>query len=76
MNETIRHGQWLQFRGRTKRAVGRLFADDALIARGDADIVSGALEESFARAKRRAVDGVSQGVDKLASTTKRLVNSI
>lgn len=76
MNETIRHGRWLQFVGRSKRAWGRMIGDDQLVARGDADIVAGAFEESFAVAKRRAVDGVSLGVDKLAQGTKRLVRSI
>lgn len=76
MSDSIRHGQWLQFVGRTKRGLGRAIGDDAMIARGDAEIVVGTLEESVAKARRRAVDGVSQGVDKLAAGTKRLVRSL
>jgi len=76
MSESIRHGRWLQFVGKTKRAWGRFTENDALVARGDAEIVAGALEESYAHAKRRAVKGFSTGVDKLAAGTKRLARTL
>ncbi len=76
MNREIRHGKWMQLSGRTKRAFGRLFGADDLAARGDAEIVAGALEESLGLAKQKAVDGISVGVDKLAASTKRLARSL
>lgn len=76
MNREIRHGKWLQFSGRTKRGFGRLVGNDDLAARGDAEIVAGALEESLGVAKQRAVDGITQGVDRFAATTKRIARSL
>ncbi len=76
MNREIRHGKWLQVTGRMKRAWGRFVGNDTLAAEGEADVVQGALEESLGIAKRRAVDSVTRGVDKLAATTKRIARSI
>jgi uncharacterized protein YjbJ (UPF0337 family) len=76
MNREIRNGRWLQITGRTKRAWGRFFGNDELAARGDAEIVAGALEESLGIAKKRAVNTVTRGVDRFAETTKRLARSL
>ncbi len=76
MNREIRNGRLLQLSGRMKRAWGGFVSDDELTARGEAEIVAGALEESLGVAKRRAVEGVNRGVDRLASATKRIARSI
>lgn len=76
MNQEIRHGRWLQLRGRLKRAFGRFFGYDGLAAEGDAEIVAGALEESIGIAKRKAVLRITSGVDRVAAQTKRLARSL
>lgn len=76
MNPEIRRGKWLQFVGRVKRAWGRFWGIDELESEGEALILKGAFEESLGVAKRRAVAQLSDGVDRLAATTKRLARSI
>lgn len=76
MNREIRHGKWLQVSGKAKRAWGRMVGDEQLASEGDADIVAGALEESLGVGKQRAVDGISRGVDRFATATKRIARSL
>lgn len=76
MNREVRHGKWLQLSGKAKRTWGRLVGNEELAAQGDTEIVAGALEESLGVGKQRAVDGISRGVDRFASTTKRIARSL
>lgn len=76
MNREIRHGRWLQFSGRIKRSWGNFWGIDDLVTRGEAEVVAGALEESLGVAKRRAIETVNRGVDRLAASTKRIARSI
>lgn len=46
MTRDIRMGRWLQLRGRAKMWWARLIGNDELEARGNADVVAGALQES------------------------------
>lgn len=76
MNKEVRHGKWLQVSGKAKRAFGNLVGNDDLTSKGEADIVAGAIEESYGVAKQKAVDGISTGVDRFAAATKRVARSI
>jgi uncharacterized protein YjbJ (UPF0337 family) len=76
MNKNIRSGRWLQIRGRIKRAWGALVGDDTATAEGNADVVSGAVEESVGVAKREAARGIARGADKVASVAKKAAKAI
>lgn len=76
MNKEIKQGRWKQITGKSKRAWGRLVGNEDLAARGEAEIVAGALEESMGIAKERAVSTVTRGVDRFAATTKKIARSL
>jgi uncharacterized protein YjbJ (UPF0337 family) len=76
MNQDIRDGRWRQVLGKAKRTWGRLVGNDAITAEGNADVVSGALQESIGVARKGAVNEVTRGVDAVASFAKRAARSI
>ncbi len=76
MNTDIHFGRWLQIRGRAKRAWGALVGDEELEARGNADLVAGAVEESIGVAKREAAREISRGADALASYAKKAARAL
>ncbi len=76
MNQDIRDGRWLQLRGKAKRAVGRFLGNESMAAEGNADVVTGALQESIGHARQGAAREVERGVDALAGFAKRAARSI
>jgi uncharacterized protein YjbJ (UPF0337 family) len=76
MNKDIFYGWWLQLRGRAKRAWAWLTGDEEMAAEGNADVVTGALQESYGVAKKQAVREVTRGIDTLAAVAKRTARSI
>ena len=76
MGRVVYAGRWLQLRGRLKRAWARLTGNDGLAAEGNADIVSGALKESYGTAKTRTAREIERGVDALASFAKKTTKSL
>ncbi len=76
MNQDIREGRWIKFRGRAKRAVGRIIGDSNLAAEGNADVVAGALQESIGQARQSAVRELDRGVDILAGYAKTAARTL
>ncbi len=76
MNRDILNGRWMQLRGRAKRAWARLMGDERGVNEANADIVTGALEESLGIARRDAAKKVTRAVDRLAGATKRLAHRL
>jgi len=76
MNQDIRDGRWRQVVGKAKRTWGRIVGSDVMTAEGNADVVSGALQESIGVARKTAVDEVTRGVDAVASFAKKAARSI
>jgi uncharacterized protein YjbJ (UPF0337 family) len=71
MSRDIREGRWLQIRGRIRRAWARLVGSEELAADANAEVVAGALQESYGVAKKQAAREVSRGVDSIAGAIKR-----
>jgi uncharacterized protein YjbJ (UPF0337 family) len=67
----IHEGRWLQRKGRIKRAWGALIGDAQVEAEGNADVVTGAVQESLGVARRDAARQISRGADALARLAKR-----
>jgi uncharacterized protein YjbJ (UPF0337 family) len=76
MTPDIREGRFLQLRGRIKRAWAELTGDDQALAQGNAQVVAGALQESYGIAKKQAAQEVARGADALASIAKRAAKII
>jgi uncharacterized protein YjbJ (UPF0337 family) len=76
MGQDIREGRWLQLRGRVKRTWARFTGNDTLAADGNADVVAGALQESYGTAKTRTAREIERGVDALASFAKRTARTL
>ena len=76
MSRDIQSGRWLQLRGRVKRAWGELVGNDETVAEGNAEVVTGALEESIGVAKREAAREISRGADTLAAYAKKAAKAI
>jgi uncharacterized protein YjbJ (UPF0337 family) len=76
MNREIRNGRWMQLRGRAKRAWARLIGDERMGNEANAEIVTGALEESVGIARRDAAKKVTRVVDRLAGATKRFAHRL
>ncbi len=76
MSRDIHSGRWLQIRGRVKRAWGALVGDDEITAQGNAEVVTGAVEESIGVAKREAAREFARGADTLASYAKKAAKVI
>lgn len=72
----IHEGRWLQWKGRAKRAWGALIGDSQVEAEGNADVVSGAVQESLGVAKREAAREVARGADALARIAKKAARAI
>jgi uncharacterized protein YjbJ (UPF0337 family) len=71
MSRDIHSGRWLQLRGRVKRAWGELVGNDQVTAEGNADVITGALEESIGVAKQQAARELARGVDAVAKVAKK-----
>jgi uncharacterized protein YjbJ (UPF0337 family) len=72
----IHEGRWLQWKGRIKRAWGALIGDDRVEAEGNAEVVSGAVQESIGVAKREAAREVTRGADAIARLAKKAARVI
>ena len=76
MGQDIREGRWLQLRGRMKRTWARVTGNDELAAEGNAEVVAGALQESYGTAKNRTAREIERGVDALASLAKKTARTL
>jgi uncharacterized protein YjbJ (UPF0337 family) len=76
MNRDIWEGRWLQLRGRVTRAWGSLLGNEDVAARGNADVIAGAMQQSLGVARTKAAREISRGVDRLAGFAKRAANSL
>ncbi len=76
MSRDIHEGRWLQVKGRAKRAWGALFGDTQLEAKGNADVVAGAIQESIGVARREAAREVARGADAVAKLAKKAADVI
>jgi len=59
-----------------KKWWAKLTRDESLDAAGDADIVAGALQESYGRVKEEGVREVARGIDKVARAAKKTLKDI
>jgi uncharacterized protein YjbJ (UPF0337 family) len=76
MSRDTHEGRWLQIQGRAKRTWARVVGSDELEARGNAEVVAGALQETVGLAKDTAAQEIARGVDAIASLAKRTARSI
>jgi uncharacterized protein YjbJ (UPF0337 family) len=76
MSRDIRNGRWLQIRGRVKRAWGELVGNETVTAEGNAEVVTGAVEESIGIAKREAAREIARGADTVASYAKKAAKAL
>ena len=76
MNQDIREGRWIKFRGKAKRAVARIIGDSNMAAEGNADVVAGALQESIGHARKSAAREIERGVDILAGFAEKAARSL
>ena len=76
MNRDVRVGRWLQLRGRMKLGWARLFNQRPMLADGHADVVAGALQESYGLARHQAVRDVTRGIDAVATVAKRFARTL
>lgn len=72
----IHEGRWLQWKGRAKRAWGEFIGDEQVEAKGNAEVVTGAVQESIGVAKREAAREVARGADALARLAKKAARAI
>ena len=72
----IHEGRWLQWKGRAKRAWGALIGDAQVEAEGNADVVTGAMQESIGVAKREAGREIARGADALSRLAKKAARAI
>jgi len=76
MSRDVWMGRWLQIRGRLKMAWASIVGDEELSARGNADVVAGALQESYGVAKKQTVREVTRGIDAVADVAKRAARAL
>jgi uncharacterized protein YjbJ (UPF0337 family) len=76
VNQDIRDGRWVQWRGRAKRAWGRLVGNEVMTAEGNADVIAGALQESIGVARKEASREVTRGVDAVADFAKKAAKAL
>jgi uncharacterized protein YjbJ (UPF0337 family) len=76
MNQDIRDGRWVQWRGKAKRAWGRLVGNETMTAEGNADVIAGALQESIGVARKEAAREVTRGVDAVADFAKKAAKAL
>ncbi|HEX8794135.1 MAG TPA: CsbD family protein [Polyangiaceae bacterium] len=72
----IHEGRWLQWKGRAKRAWGAWIGDAQVEAEGNADVVTGAVQESIGVAKREASREVTRGAEAIARLAKKAARAI
>jgi uncharacterized protein YjbJ (UPF0337 family) len=72
----IQEGRRLQWKGRARRAWGAFVGDPQIEAEGNAEVVTGAVQESVGVARREAARGVARGADALARLAKRAARAI
>jgi uncharacterized protein YjbJ (UPF0337 family) len=72
----MRYGRWLRIRGQMKKWWAKLTRDESLGAPGDADIITGAFQESYGRVKKDGVREASRRIDALAGVAKRTLRQI
>lgn len=72
----IHEGRWLQWKGRVKRAWGALIDDAQVEAEGNADVVTGAVQESLGVARREAAREVTRGAEAIARLAKKAARAI
>jgi uncharacterized protein YjbJ (UPF0337 family) len=76
MSKDIRQGRWLQLRGRAKALWGNLVGDDATALEGNADVLTGTIQESYGVAKKETLGEVSRRIDAFARVAKKTARSI
>ncbi len=76
MSDDIGRGRWLQWRGRVKTWWGGLVGDEKATLEGNADVLTGAVQESYGVAKKQALGEVSRGIDAVAKAAKRTARSL
>jgi uncharacterized protein YjbJ (UPF0337 family) len=76
MSRDTHEGRWLQIQGRAKRTWARFVGSDELEARGNAEVVAGALQESIGVAKDTTAREIGRGVDAIASLAKKTARTI
>ncbi|HSN65395.1 MAG TPA: CsbD family protein [Fusibacter sp.] len=54
MNESILKGKWKQIQGNVKKQWGELTDDDLDVIEGDAQILSGKIQEKYGKTKEEA----------------------
>ena len=76
MSQDIREGWLLQVRGRAKRGWARIVGNEQLAAEGNAEVVAGALQESFGVAKKQAGREVTRGINAIAAVAKNAARQL
>jgi uncharacterized protein YjbJ (UPF0337 family) len=76
MSNDIHEGRLVQLRGRLKRAWANLVGDEPLAAEGNADVITGTLQESYGVAKKQTAREITRGVDAVAGAVKRAAKSL
>jgi uncharacterized protein YjbJ (UPF0337 family) len=76
MSRDIREGRWLQLRGRARLAWARFVGDAPMAADANAEVVTGALQESYGVAKKETLREVAKGIDAIAAVAKRTARAL
>ena len=64
MNDILK-GQWSQLKGRVRKQWGKLTDDDVDQAQGDAEVLSGKIQERYGRTKDEARKEVERFFDSI-----------
>ena len=65
MNKDLLKGQWSQLKGRIRKQWGKLTDDDVDQAQGDAEVLSGKIQERYGRTKDEARKEVERFFDSI-----------
>jgi uncharacterized protein YjbJ (UPF0337 family) len=65
MNKDIVKGQWTQLKGRVRKQWGKFTDDDVDQIQGDAEILSGKIQERYGRSKDEARREVEHFLDSI-----------
>jgi len=60
MNESILKGKWKQIKGNVKKQWGELTDDDLDVVEGNAEILSGKIQEKYGKTKEMADDEIRE----------------
>lgn len=60
MNESILKGKWKQIKGNVKKQWGELTDDDLDVVEGNAEILSGKIQERYGKTKEMADDEIKE----------------